>query len=299
MVTGATGFVGSALVAYLSGRGRTVRAVVRRDDRIWPDGVTVCNVADAKLPTFEDITCIVHCAARAHIMREEATDPLAAFRTVNRDATLALARAAAAAGVKRFIFISSIGVNGSETKGRGYSVGDEPAPHSPYAVSKHEAEQGLAIVARDTGLETVIIRPPLVIGEHPKGNLGALERAMARGVPLPFGSVRNNRRDLVSLETLSSLIETCIDTPAAASETFMVSDGTPLSTRGIVEEIARLAKLKLRLLPVPASLLGTALRLIGKDALASQLLGDLEVDIRHTIDTLGWHPPTRVAKGNL
>ena len=294
LVTGATGFVGGAVVDYLVMGGRNVRAVVRRDSGKWPQGVNVATVSDiSDIPPMQGVDCIIHCAARAHILNEAESDPLSAFRAVNRDATLAFARAAAAAGVRRFIFISTIGVNGAETRGRGYASDDEPAPHSPYAISKYEAEVGLSAIARETGLEIVIIRPPLVIGAHPKGNLGTLERAIAKGVPLPFGRVTKNRRDLVSLDTLSSLIEVCIDAPKAVGETFMVSDGAPLSTRGIVEALAKTAGLKLRLLPVSPSILKLGLRIVGKDSLASQLLGDLEVDIRHTIDTLGWHPPVR------
>ena len=296
MVTGATGFVGQAVVSYLAAKGRSVRAVVRRDAPTWPNGVSVVVVTDiSEMPPLDGIDCIIHCAARAHVLKEAASDPLAAFRAVNRDATLTLARTAAASGVRRFIFISSIGVNGAETRGRGYRHDDEPAPHSPYAISKHEAELGLVDIARETGLEIIIIRPPLVMGARPKGNLGTLQRAIAKGLPLPFGRVTKNRRDLVSLDTLASLIDTCINAPCAAGETFMVSDGAPLSTRGIVEAIASTAGLNLRLLPVPRAMLKTALRVLGKDALASQLLGDLEVDIRHTIATLNWHQPVRSA----
>ncbi len=271
LVTGATGFVGQALVARLSNAGREVVAVGRPAPEAIPDG---CDT-------------IVHCAARAHVLREDASDPLAVFRVANRDLTLALARAA---GVRRFVFLSSIGVNGTETHGTPFRHDDPPAPHSPYAVAKWEAEQGLAEIGRETGLEVVVIRAPLVIGRDPKGNLGSLVAALRRRVPLPLGSVTQNRRDLASLDTLTGLIVRCIDASEAVGQTFLVSDGRTRSTREIFEELASLHGLRPRLLPVPPALLSAGLKLAGRASLASQLLGDLEVDIGHTVRTLGWRP---------
>ncbi len=296
-MTGANGFVGRAIVDRLVADGRSVRAAVRRPKGDMPEGVA--EVAMADLGVTQDwralltgVDCIVHCAARAHVLKDDAADPLALFRQVNTQATLDMARAAASAGVRRLVFISSIGVNGGETKGRAFRHDDVPHPHSDYAVAKHEAEDGLTLISRETGLEVVILRPPLVLGPDAKGNLGLLAKVVRKGLPLPLGSVTRNRRDLVLLDTLASLISTCVDHPAAAGETFLVSDGVPLSTRQIVDKIGSFIGRKPRFLPMPQALLGLAFKIIGRGGLASQLLGDLEVDIGHTRKTLGWAPPT-------
>ncbi|MCS6627374.1 NAD-dependent epimerase/dehydratase family protein [Roseibacterium beibuensis] len=300
LVTGATGFLGRALVERLASDGHEVRAGVRRDPGGWPGGVSPVVVGDLSGSTdwsvaLAGVDCVVHCAARAHVLNETAADPLAEFRRVNTDGAIALGRQAAKAGVRRLIFISSIGVNGAETHGRPFTAADAPAPHSPYAVSKLEAEQGLAAVAAATGLEVATIRPPLVTGPDPKGNLATLRRAIRRGLPLPFGLVTGNRRDLVSLDVLCDLIETCIRQPAAAGRTFLVSDGAPVSTRRLLEDIGAMEGRKPRLLPVPPSLLSMLLGALGKASLRSQLLGDLEVDIAATRGTLGWTPSPRAA----
>jgi nucleoside-diphosphate-sugar epimerase len=300
LVTGATGFLGRAVVDRLSARGRQVRAAVRRDPGGWPADVESVVVGDLTAATdwsaaLKGVDAVVHCAARAHVLRETATDPLTEFRAVNTEATLALARQAATAGARRFVFISSIGVNGAETTGRPFRHDDPPRPHSPYAVSKHEAEQGLRALAAETGLDVVIIRPPLIVGPDPKGNLGTLERVISKGLPLPFGLVTRNRRDLVSRDTLCDLIAVVIDHPAAARETFLVSDGEPVSTRTLLERMAAARGRSITLLPVPPALLALPLRLAGRGAMAAQLFGDLEVDIEHTRRTLGWTPPAQSA----
>jgi len=300
LVTGATGFLGRALVERLAKDGYAVRAAVRIDRGGWPDGVRPVVVGDLSGSTdwsaaLAGVDGVVHCAARAHVLKESAADPLAEFRRVNTDGAVALGRQAAKAGVRRLIFISSIGVNGGETRGRPFAAADEPAPHSPYAVSKLEAEQGLAVVAAATGLEVVVIRPPLVTGPDPNGNLATLRSAIRRGLPLPFGLVTANRRDLVSLDVLCDLIETCIRHPAAAGHTFLVSDGAPVSTRRLLEDIGAMDGRTPRLLPVPPGLLSMLLGALGKTSLRSQLLGDLEVDIAATRDTLGWTPSPRAA----
>lgn len=296
-MTGANGFVGRAVVECLAADGRSVRAALRRPGRAMPQGVSEVAMADLGSAQdwrslLTDIDCIVHCAARAHVLKEDAANPLALFRYVNTQATLDMARAAAGAGVRRFVFMSSIGVNGGETNGWAFRHDDAPHPHSDYAIAKLEAEDGLAIISRETGLEVVIIRPPLVLGPDAKGNLGLLAKFVRKGLPLPLGSATRNRRDLVSLNTLASLVSTCVDHPAAAGETFLVSDGAPLSTRQIVERIGMFVGRKPCFLPMPEAVLGLALNIIGRGGLASQLLGDLEVDIGHTRKALGWAPPT-------
>lgn len=293
LVTGANGFVGRAIVQRLVADGLSVRAAVRRPKGNEEIAIADLGAAQDWPALLTGVDCIVHCAARAHVLKDDAADPLALFRRVNTHATLDIARAAAGAGVRRFIFISSIGVNGGETKGRAFRHDDAPEPHSDYAVAKLEAEEGLAVISGDTALEVVIIRPPLVMGQDAKGNLGRLAKAVQKGLPLPLGSVTRNRRDLVSLDTISSLVSICISHPSAAGETFLVSDGAPLSTRQIVEKIGGLVGRKPHFLPVPRAFLCLGLRIVGRGSFASQLLGDLEVDIGHTRKTLGWVPPTR------
>lgn len=279
----------------LSRRGRPVRATVR----MRPEGKLLTDPFESGpidgdtdwRPALHDVDAIVHTAARAHVLREETNEPLALFRRVNRDGTLRLAEQAAQAGVRRFVFISSIGVNGGETKGRPFRPEDPPAPHSPYAVAKLEAELGLREIAVRSGLEITIVRPPLVLGWGAKGNLGALARAIEKGLPLPLGGITRNRRDLVSLEVLVDLLIACIDHPAAAGETFLASDGISRSTRQIAERVGRDVGRAPRLVPIPARWLGALLRAAGKGGTAAQLLGDLQVDISRTRSLLGWAPP--------
>lgn len=301
LITGASGFLGRALTERLAMSGRPVRAAVRRDVPGWaPAGVDLVQIGDlsSEAGTAEalaGVDVVIHCAGRAHVLKDTAADPLTTYRRVNTEATLALARHAAARGVRRFVFISSIGVNGAETHGRPFRHGDSPQPHSPYAVSKYEAEQGLHAIAAQTGLEVVVIRPPLIIGPDAKGNLATLQWLIARGAPLPFGLATQNRRDLVSRDTLCDLIDTVLDHPAAAGETFLASDGEAISTRTLLERMAATQGRSLRLLPVPPALLAWPLKRVGKSAMASQLFGDLEVDIDHTRRTLTWTPPGQTA----
>lgn len=298
-VTGADGFIGKAVVTALRANGRVVVPLVRAFGPSNPIGARATgDISGAVdwLPLINDVAVVVHCAARAHVLREEAADPLTAFRSVNRDASLALAKAAAALGVRRFIFLSSIGVLGGETRERPFRAGDPIAPHSSYAVAKAEAESGLAEIAAETGMELVVIRPPLVLGPGAKGNLGALASAMRRGIPLPLGLITDNRRDLVSLEALVDLVNVCIDHTAVAGEIIHVSDGAPLSTRRIAEQVAQVEGLRPRFLRVPPALLAAALGFVGRSALRSQLLGNLEVDIEPTRERLGWSPP-QLSKG--
>ncbi|MDY6922396.1 MAG: NAD-dependent epimerase/dehydratase family protein [Pseudomonadota bacterium] len=295
LVTGGNGFLGEALAARLLADGRPVRVTVRATAEAPAAGaVPVGDLADA--PDWSDavrnVDCIVHTAGRAH--QPESADPeaLAAFRRVNVDATLALAREAARAGVRRLVFISSAHVNGGVTHGRGFRADDAPAPVGAYAQSKLDAETGLAAIAAETGLEIVVIRPPLITGPGVKGNLASLYGALRRGLPLPFGLITGNRRDLVSRDTLCDLITVCLDHPAAAGRTFLVSDGAPLSTRALVERMADELGVRARLLPVPPALLRRLLAVVGRGRMATQLTGDLEIDIAATREALGWTPPT-------
>jgi len=302
LVTGATGFVGSALVATLARERIETRACVRRDDASIPDGVHTVQVSDLSRDTdwnhaLTGVDVVVHCAGRAHVMKEGASDPLLAFRTVNVEGTLNLARQAVAAGVKQFVFVSSIGVNGVQTRlGKPFSEADKPIPHNAYALSKWEAEQGLLQIAVESGLAVVIIRPPLVYGCNAPGNFGSLMRAVQRGLPLPLGAV-HNQRSLVALDNLVDFILTCITHPQAANQTFLVSDGQDLSTTELVRGMARAAGVPVRLLPVPVWALQGGARLLGKGDAVQRLCGNLQVDISKARQLLGWIPPMSVAEG--
>ena len=243
------------------------------------------------------ITNVVHLAARVHVMHDNVADPLAVFRAVNVEGTLSLALQAAAAGVKRFVFISSVKVNGESTPpGRAFAETDAPNPQDAYGQSKHEAEQGLRQLSADTGMEVVIIRPPLVYGPGVKANFAALMRAVQRGWPLPLGAV-HNQRSLVALSNLVDFIVTCITHPQAANQTFLVSDGQDLSTTGLVRGMAQAAGVPARLLPVPVWALQAGATLLGKGDAVQRLCGNLQVDISKARTLLGWVPPVAVEEG--
>jgi len=302
LVTGASGFVGSAVVARLARDGIETRACFRRDDACVPDGVHALRVGDLTADTdwrqaLTGVVAVVHAAARVHVMDDTATDPLAEFRRINVQGTLNLARQAAAAGVRRFVFISSIKVNGEVTKlGIPFSADDIPSPRDPYGVSKMEAEQGLREIAAQTGMEMVIIRPPLVYGPGVKANFAALMRAVQSGWPLPLGAVRN-QRSLVALDNLVDFIVTSLSHPQAANQTFLVSDGYDLSTTELVRGLECAASVPERLIPVPVWALRAGAALLGKTDAVQRLCGNLQVDISKARTLLGWVPPVLVGEG--
>ena len=281
--------------------GRVV-ATVRTSKRQWPEGKLKVKLGDLAPSTdwadaLDGVTCTVHCAARVHVMQDASRDPLQAYRNVNVQGTLNLARQAASAGAVRFVFISSIKVNGeATTPGQSFSADDVPAPLDPYGISKMEAEHGLREIADETGMEVVIIRPPLVYGPGVKANFLAMMRWLSRGIPLPLGAI-DNRRSLVALDNLVDLIVTCIDHPAAANQTFLVSDGEDLSTTDLLRRMGRALGKPARLLPVPPALLKAGAALVGKPELAQRLCGSLQVDISKTRELLGWTPPITVDEG--
>jgi nucleoside-diphosphate-sugar epimerase len=302
LVTGATGFVGRALCAALI-KGGPIRIVVRNAAGESPaDGV---DVVRGELSATADwsaamagVVAVVHCAARVHVMNDDAVDPLAEFRRINVEGSLQLARQAAAAGVRRFVFLSSIKVNGEQTDpGRPFTADQAPGPLDPYGISKMEAEAALRALARETGMAVVIIRPPLVYGPAVKGNFLAMIRALWRGIPLPLGAVTANRRSLVALDNLVDLIVTCIDHPAAANQTFLVSDAEDLSTAALLRRMGQQLGRPARLLPVPVGVLRLAATLLGRPGIAQRLCGSLEVDIDKTRHLLGWSPPLSVDEG--
>jgi nucleoside-diphosphate-sugar epimerase len=302
LVTGGSGFVGSALLKQLLLNGCEVKASARSSLTAELNGVQHHPIYDMTASTdwsaaLNRVQTVVHCAARVHVMADSAADPLAEFRRVNVDGTLNLARQAAASGVARFVFVSSVKVNGEATvPGRSFTERDAPAPQDPYGQSKHEAEQGLRQLAADTGMEVVIIRPPLVYGPSVKANFAALMRAVQCGWPLPLGAV-HNQRSLVALDNLVDLIVTCLDHPAAANQTFLASDGQDLSTAELVRGMARAARVPSRLWPVPVWALQVAAGALGKGAVVQRLCGNLQVDISKARSLLGWVPPVTVAEG--
>jgi nucleoside-diphosphate-sugar epimerase len=237
----------------------------------------------------QDFDCIVHLAGRAHVLSEHDQNPLEAFRRANCGATLRLAQQAVESGVRRFIFISSIGVNGAETSRKPFDEFSNPKPHADYAISKLEAEEGLKKLLAGTETELVIIRPPLVYGVDAPGNFARLLKFVATGLPLPLGRI-NNRRSIVSLENLVSFISLCIEHSAAAGQLFLVSDGEDISTTEMVLALAQGMGKKPLMLPVPDSLLKVGAKLLGKESLYTQLCCSLQVDSSKARSLLGWKP---------
>jgi nucleoside-diphosphate-sugar epimerase len=296
-VTGATGFIGKKLVEILIKTDFSVRALVRSDNTKLPAKVE-CHVIkglnDESPLELKDglqgVKVVIHLAGRAHIMDDRASDPLAEFRKVNIEGTLNLARLAADSGVRRFIFLSSVKVNGESTpQGRQFFADDTPAPEDPYGVSKSEAEMGLLEIAKESSMEIVIIRPPLVYGPGVKGNFASLIKWVERGIPLPLGAV-HNLRSLVALDNLVDFISLCIRHPAAANQVFLVSDGNDISTSDLLKKIASAFDRRARLIPVPVGLMAFAATILGKEAVADRLFGSLRVDITKARDLLGWQP---------
>ncbi len=302
LVTGANGFVGSALCARLLRDGTAVRGAVRSLSS-QPDGVEVIAVGGLYSETdwtvaLRSVGQVVHLAARVHIMNDKSSDPLAEFRRVNVEGTANLARQAAAAGVRRFVYLSSIKVNGEFTQeGRPFCADDAPAPEDPYGVSKHEAERTLRQIAADTGMEVVIIRSPLVYGPGVKANFEAMMRWLARGVPLPLATVNQNRRSLVALDNLVDLIITCLSHPAAVNQTFLVSDGEDLSTADLLRRMGAALGYPARLFYLPPTLLKLVATGLNKSSIYQRLYGSLQLDMAKTRQLLGWTPPVSVGEG--
>ena len=294
LITGANGFVGHALIAEAVSRGIEVRGITRVSGDLpmnfenfvvgdidgntnWRNGLMGCKT-------------VIHLAARAHVVTDSATNPLEEYRKINVQGTLNLARQAVRVGVRRFLFISSIKVNGEATQlEHPFKADDTPAPLDAYGVSKMEAEQGLLEIAQHSGMEVVIIRPPLVYGPGVKGNLAVMIRWIKRGVPMPLGAI-HNQRSLVSLDNLVDLIITCITHPAAANQIFLVSDGEDVSTTELLRGMGKSLGLKVRLLPVPVSWLKLLAAMVGKQDMAQRLCGSLQVDIEKTRRLLNWKP---------
>ncbi|MCL4310765.1 MAG: SDR family oxidoreductase [Actinomycetota bacterium] len=300
LITGANGFLGRHLCAEMYQQGWRVKAATRSVDPLIAGAEPVMvgsidggiNWADA----LSGVDAVVHLAARVHVIRDDATNPLAEFRAVNVGGTLNLARQAVKAGVRRFLFLSSIGVNGHATQGVPFDESSEPAPHSEYSVSKYEAEQGLQEIAAKSVMEIIIIRAPLVYGPSAPGNFAKLINFTSKSYPLPLGAIRN-RRSFVSTYNLLDFIVTCLDHPAAANQTFLVSDGEDLSTTELLRRLAAALNVPTRLLPVPQKLLEAGFKIVGKSVLAQRLCGSLQVDITKARTMLDWNPPVSVDEG--
>jgi UDP-glucose 4-epimerase len=244
----------------------------------------------AEFANVQPVDIVVHLAARVHVMHDSATDPLAEFRSANVEMTYKLASWAAERGVKRFVFMSSVKVNGEATEvGSAFSADDVPAPENAYAISKLEAEQAVRAVCSDSGMEFVVIRPPLVYGPEVQGNFRSIVRWVKRGIPLPLGSI-SNRRSLVALDNLVSFIMTCLEHPAAANQVFLVSDGKAVTTTELLRKIALAYAVTPRLLALPEGWLRCVARMLGKSLAADRLLGSLEVNDAKAYDMLGWRP---------
>lgn len=296
LVTGASGFVGAAVFRQLISEAQDTLPVYRKGHN---SGVAVGDINGSTdwggaLPS---ITHVIHTAARVHIMREMATDPLEEFRKVNVEGTLNLARQSVASEVKRFVFISSLKVNGEQTEpGMPFTEEDVSFSDDPYASSKYEAEVGLRKLAADTGMEVVIIRPPLVYGPGVKGNFLSLMRLVSMGLPLPFGKF-DNRRSMISLVNMVHFIITCLHHPEAGNQTFLISDGEDLSVTQLLKKIASAMGRPSRLIPIPSFLLKMALSIVGKTSIADRLCGSLQVDITKARTLLGWSPVISVDEG--
>ncbi|MFB2773871.1 UDP-glucose 4-epimerase family protein [Shewanella xiamenensis] len=300
LITGCSGFVGRALLPHFS---KTSLVLIGR--QYLPSAYKYHNFYFKQLNSsehfgdcLEGVSVVVHCAARVHIMNDNAKDSILAFKEVNTFGTLNLARQAANAGVKRFIFISSIKVNGEFTSGcTPFSFNDDCHPQDTYGASKSQAEIELKLLATETDMEVVIIRPTLVYGPGVKANFASLMNLVSKGIPLPFGCITQNKRSLVSVSNLVDLIITCIDHPKAANQVFLVSDDHDVSTSEMVREMAKALGKPTWQLPIPIWCYKFVGKLFNKSDVIDRLTESLQVDISHTKDTLGWKPPQTLQEG--
>jgi nucleoside-diphosphate-sugar epimerase len=296
LVTGASGFVGAAVCRQLISESKNFLPVHRNDHQLGSAMGSICGSTDWS-NALKEISHVIHTAARVHVMKEKDTDSLSKFRKVNVEGTLNLARQCAESGVKRFIFISSIKVNGEQTSnGMAFTEKDEPEPCDPYAVSKYEAEEGLRNMALKTGMEVVVIRPPLIYGPRVKANFLSLMKLVKAGFPLPLGGV-DNKRSMVSLNNIVDIIVTCLTHSKAGNQTFLVSDGEDLSVTQLLKRLASAMDVPSRLITVPSPCLQFGLRIIGKQSIADRLLGSLQIDNTKIKTLLNWSPILNVDEG--
>jgi len=302
LVTGATGFVGRSLCNRLSSNGWNVRGTLLASEN--PSSL-ICGIEPVLVEplgcdtewshALAGVDTVIHLAARVHIMDDLSADPIADFRSVNVEGTIRLAREAAKAGVKRFVFISSIKVNGEESS-IPYTSESEPNPSDPYGISKWEAEQALRIIEYETGMSVVVVRPTLVYGPGVKANFLNMMKIISKGIPLPFASI-TNRRSLVYVGNLVDALVACAANPSAAGHTYLVSDGEDVSTPDLIRSTAKALGVSVRLLPLPNSLMRLAGKLTGKSGAVNRLLGSLTVDSSAIRRELGWKPPYSMEEG--
>lgn len=303
LVTGANGFIGLRVVEMLERQGVIVRSAVRNLDLTSYPKKNYYAVGDIGPNTdwsvaLKGTSVVIHTAARVHVMRETVQNPLDAFREINVWGTLNLARQASEAGVRRLVYISSIKVNGEATfSGRPFKASDTPVPVDPYSISKFEAEQGLLTIAAQTDMEVTIVRPPLVYGPGVKGNFASIMRILKKGIPLPLGAVDQNKRSMVAIDNLTSLLITCAFHPKAANQIFLVKDGEDLSTAGFFRRLGTAMGVPVRLVPVPEVLLRMAIKMVGRSDIAQRLCGNLQIDDGPTRDLLSWTPVVTVDEG--
>jgi nucleoside-diphosphate-sugar epimerase len=302
LVTGANGFVGRVLCTELVRRGYRVHGAVRS---LSHSSGLVCEVAavgDVDSSTnwsglLKDIDVVIHLAARVHVMNDDASNPLVEFLKVNLHGTANLARQAATAGVKRFVYVSSIKVNGEQTsQGQPFTESDYPQPQDAYAISKLEAEQALQSISQETGMDLVIVRPPLIYGPKVKANFLKLLELVDRGIPLPLGSVENSR-SLIYVGNLVDALVACATSPEAAGQTYLVSDGEDVSTPQLIDAVANALHQPSRIFPVPIALMRAPAKLIGKSAAIDRLTHSLVIDSSKIRNELGWQPPYTMAQG--
>jgi nucleoside-diphosphate-sugar epimerase len=305
LVTGASGFIGKCVIADLLRRSIKVRVALRQGAQanfpldnveaiyLSGPGTAATNWSDA----VDNCSAVIHLAARAHVLRDRNKDPMQAFRLANVDLTRACAEAAANARVKRFIFLSSVGVHGAISGAKPIQADSAIKPHTPYARSKAEAELALTKIVHGSDMELTVLRPPLVYGPGAPGNFGALVRTIARGWPIPLGEVTNNLRSFVAIDNLVGLIVVCLGHPAAANQTFLVSDGEDVSTADLLRRLGAAMGRPARLISVPVGWLALGARLFGKREIFQSLCGSLQVDIKKTCELLNWKPLVSMDEG--
>jgi nucleoside-diphosphate-sugar epimerase len=302
LITGANGFIGRALISKLAlEQNHFVRASVRKKTIQFSKQIEIIENMEASSNTnwadaLSDIDVVIHLLARVHVMDDKVADPLLEFRNINVNATIVLANAAAKQGIKRFVFLSSVKVNGESTFHKSFSEFDVPHPQDAYAISKWEAEEALRKISKDTGMEVVIIRSPLVYGPHVKANFLKMMQYIKRGIPLPLGAIQN-KRSLIGIDNLVDFIAMTISHPKAANQTFLISDDEDISTTDLLRRIGKYIGKPARLIPLHPKILSFLLNILGRQDFGDRLLGSLEVDITKAKKLLAWSPPKTLDEG--